>query len=70
MTDRRNGDPRRGTDDVAVTLAVVANDVKHIKSNMDKLVTRNEFEPVRNIVYGLAGLILVGVVAGLLALVV
>ena len=70
MTDRRNSDPRRGTEDLAVTMAVVANDVAHIKPGMDKLVTRSEFEPVRNIVYGLAGLILVGVVAGLLALVV
>ena len=36
----------------------------------NNLITRDEFEPVKRLVYGVTGLILVGVVVALLALVV
>ncbi len=66
--DRRDGNGRRGEDDLAVTVGVIANDVAHIKTGMDKLVTREEFEPVRKVVYGAVGLILVTVMAGVVGL--
>ncbi len=66
--ERRNGNGRRGRDDLAVTVGVIANDVTHIKTSMDKLVTREEFDPVRKIVYGAVGLILFAVMAGLVGM--
>ncbi len=36
----------------------------------DNYVTRAEFEPVRNLVYGLVGLLLTGVVGAMIALIV
>ena len=59
-------------------LAVLANDVGYIKETVqdikrlveDKYVTKSEFEPIKRIVYGVVGLILVAVVGALLTLVV
>ena len=61
-----------------VTLAVIQTDVTYIKEKMDALdtkmnnnyVSKEEFEPVKNIVYGLVGIILIAVIGALLALVV
>ena len=70
VADQRNGNGRRDTDDLAVTVAVIATSVAHIEDGMGKLVTKDEFNPVRNVVYGMVVLILVAVMGGLMALVV
>jgi hypothetical protein len=47
------------------------NDIHDIKMNVQQgYVTKDEFEPIKRIVYGLVGLILVAVVGALLSLVV
>lgn len=59
-------------------LAVVQNDVTYIKEKLkiidakmdNHYVTKEEFEPIKKIVYGLVSLILVAVVGALVALVV
>lgn len=59
-------------------MAVMANDIVYIRQTMkdvsDKLekdyVTRDEFEPVRNVVYGMVGLILVGFLMAVIALII
>jgi len=59
-------------------LAVIQTDLTYIKEKMNAIdtkvssgyVSKEEFEPVRKIVYGLVGLILVAVVGALVALVV
>ncbi len=57
--------------------AVLQKDVEFIKINVSEMkdkmekdyVTQDEFKPVKNIVYGLVGLILTSVVGALIALV-
>jgi hypothetical protein len=45
-------------------------DLKEIKDRLaNKYVTCDVFDPIRNLVYGLVGLILVAVVGGVLAMV-
>lgn len=59
-------------------IALIASDVNYIKGDVQEIkstlkssyVTTDQFEPVKKIVYGLVGLILVAVVGALLALVV
>ena len=66
------------SDNMAVALAVIQNDISYIKESLDeiktstekKYVTKEDFDPVKRIVYGLVALILVGVVGALLALVI
>lgn len=61
----------------AVTLAVIATDISYIKDEMRGMkqqigsdyVTKDQFEPVRNLVYGMVALILTGVIGALLTLV-
>lgn len=48
-------------------LSVLAAEMRTIKVNVEKLVTRHEFNPVKLIVYGLCACILTGVVAALLS---
>jgi len=63
---------------VDVVLAVIQTDISYIKKEVDeiknlvqeKYVTKEEFIPIKNIVYGMVGLILVGVFGALLALVI
>lgn len=58
-------------------VALVQQDVKYIKDGFDKLdekisahyVTKEEFDPVKKIVYGLVGLILITVVGSIVSLV-
>lgn len=58
-------------------MAVIANDIAYIKRDVAEIkktlaesyVTREEFEPIKKIVYGLVSLILVAVVGALVALV-
>lgn len=59
-------------------LAVVQTDVSYIKEKINAVdqklsshyVTKEEFEPIKKIVYGLVSLILIAVVGALVALVV
>lgn len=68
--------PRKQSDET--DMALMARDITYIKKSIDDLtakvdhnyVTKDQFEPVRKIVYGLVGLILVSVVGALMTLVV
>lgn len=59
-------------------LAIFQRDLTYIKEKLDDVdqkvsthyVSKDEFEPIKKIVYGLVSLILVGVVGALLAIVV
>lgn len=61
-----------------IDLAVIANDINYIKKDVAEIkdtlaknyVSREEFEPVKRIVYGLVGLILVSVMVAILALII
>lgn len=61
-----------------IKLAVIQNDLTYIKEKMNTIdnkvsnnyVSKEEFEPIKKIVYGVVSLILVAVVGALVALVV
>lgn len=64
-----------------IQLALLKQDVGYIKAAIDELkdalaansltyVSRSDFDPVKNIVYGLVGLILIGVVGAVVSLVI
>lgn len=61
-----------------IKLAVIQNDLTYIKEKLNAVdnkvsshyVSKEEFEPIKKIVYGLVSLILVAVVGALVALVV
>lgn len=61
-----------------IKLAVIAKDIEYIKDSikvinrkLDKdYVTKMEFEPVKRIVYGMVGIILVAVLSGVVGMVV
>ena len=61
-----------------VRLALMSNNIEHIKSRVEKIdekleedyVTHVEFEPIKKIVYGLVSLILVAVVGAVIGLVI
>lgn len=56
---------------VEVSIKYIQRDINDIKNKLDDTyVTKDEFNPVRNIVYGMVGLILIAVMAALIALVV
>lgn len=63
-------------DSLETKIAVIANNIDYLKSEVIEIktmigknfVTRDEFEPVKKIVYGLVTLILVAVVGGIMAL--
>lgn len=65
---RRYGQPEE------IQIAVIARDIEYIKDNVKNInaklegdyVTREEFDPIKKIVYGLVGLILVSVVGYIL----
>lgn len=60
------------------SLETIANDITYIKDDVKEIkdtlkgsyVTKDEFEPVKRIVYGLVGLILVSVVGAVMGLVI
>lgn len=68
--------PKKAND--KVELAVIANDISRIKTDIteikerldEKYVTKDEFEPVKKLVYGIVGLILTAVIGALLGLVI
>lgn len=72
MANENNNDNDR------VQLAVISNDLTYIKEKMNAIdtkvsnnyVSKEEFEPIKKIVYGVVSLILVAVVGALVALVV
>lgn len=61
-----------------ITLDTIANDIGYIKEDLKDIketvgatyVTKDQFEPIRNIVYGLVGLILTAVIVAILSLVI
>lgn len=56
---------------IAKDISYISSDVKEIKEKMESnYVTKDQFEPVKNIVYGMVSLILLAVVGALVALVV
>jgi hypothetical protein len=51
-------------------LGYIKRDVKEIKDTLKKdYVTRAEFDPIKNVVYGVVGLLLTAVVGSLVALI-
>lgn len=58
-------------------LEVIANDISYIKSDIKEIkdsvvstyVTKDQFEPIQRLVYGLVGLILFAVVGAVISLV-
>jgi len=61
-----------------IEIAGLAKDITYIKGEVtdiknkleESYVTKDEFDPIKKVVYGLVGLILTGVVGALLALVI
>jgi ABC-type phosphate transport system permease subunit len=59
-------------------LRIMANDINYIRQSVDEVkanlqgnyVTKDQFDPVKKLVYGLVGLILTAVVVGVLSLVI
>lgn len=59
-------------------LAVIANDISYIKADITEIkrkldadyVTREEFDPIKKIVYGIVSLVLTSVVIALITLVI
>ncbi len=77
--ERRSGEleriklERRAADDIqriALQVVVIEAEQRALKKEVEKLVTRMEFAPIKLLVYGLAGTLLSGVIVGMLALVI
>jgi len=67
MTDEKEGKLLARLDERTQQLLI---DVEHINHKLDnKYVTQDQFKPVQILVYGMAGLMLTGVVGALLGLV-
>jgi hypothetical protein len=70
VSDTAAGAARVLAETTRLDLQYIKDDLKEIKTKLeDKYVTAEMFEPVRRLVYGMVGLILVSVVGGLLAMV-
>ena len=68
MTDTRRN---HNLEVMANDLSYIREDVTEIKSQLrGSYVSKDEFEPIKKIVYGLVGLILVAVVGALMGLVI
>lgn len=65
------------TSDTTTSLAVIMNDIGYIKSDISDIkrtvehgyVTKDEFEPIKRIVYGIVSLMLVAIVGAGMAVV-
>jgi len=65
-------------EDSETTVALIAKDVEYIKKDVGDIkerleksyVTREEFDPIKKLVYGIVGLVLTGVVGALLTLII
>jgi outer membrane murein-binding lipoprotein Lpp len=65
------GHLRNDMEKMAKSIGGIKEDVNDLKEMMDsRYVTRTEFEPIRNIIYGMVGVVLLAVVTALVALVV
>ena len=61
-----------------VSIAVIKNDLDHLCTDVreikemleKKYVTKEEFDPIKKIVYGVVGLVLTAIMVGILALVI
>jgi len=68
----------RINDRTNIDLAVIATDVSYIKRDVAEIknkleadyVTRQEFDPIKKVIYGLVTLILTGVVGAIISLVI
>lgn len=68
--------PTRDTSETKI--ALIQQDISYMKDKLDNVdkkisihyVSREEFEPIKKIVYGMVGLVLVAVVGALISLVV
>lgn len=68
---------KESKDIVATQIAVIANDINYIKTDIKDIksklesdyVTQEEFRPIRNLVYGMVSLVLTGVLGALVSLV-
>jgi len=68
----------RTNDRTNIDLAVIATDVSYIKRDVAEIknkleadyVTRQEFDPIKKVIYGLVTLILTGVVGAIISLVI
>jgi len=68
---------KKSTNSLETKIAVMASNVEYIKSDVDEIkkklqgdyVTKTEFKPVRDLVYGMVSLMLLSVFGALLALV-
>lgn len=68
MTERRNGNGgRREADDQAALLARIDERTETMVKQMSSFVTRDEFKPVRNAVYGVISLLMTAVFVALVA---
>lgn len=64
--------------DERITLATLKTDLEYIKRDISEIkstlradyVTREEFSPIKSIVYGLVGIVLTSVIGALVALVI
>lgn len=57
--------------EMALNLEYIKRDLELIRKNLDQnYVTRSDFLPVKNIVFGLVAIVLTSVVGGLLALII
>lgn len=56
--------------EVKTDVGVLSERVSNLAADVEKLVTRHEFGPVKLLVYSLVGSILTGVIAAMLALVI
>lgn len=54
---------------LAESVAVLANEVKNLKDRQLTFVSKESFGPVRTLVYGMAAIILTGVIGALINLV-
>jgi site-specific recombinase len=72
QTDQRIEDNERFNEGgVLASIKYIQRDIAEIKAKLDdKYVTKDEFDPVKRLVYGMAGAILLAVVAALLSLVI
>lgn len=65
-------------DNLQVDLAVIANDIQYIKTDVGEIkekmeknyVTREEFDPIKKIVYGIVSVILLAVIGAVIKLVI
>lgn len=79
MTEKTNDVERRdeprarggNLEVIATDIKYIQKDILEIKGKLDKdFVSQDQFQPVRNLVYGLVGLIMVAVIGALMALVI